>query len=829
MASIAKTFGSISIIDSTDGGQLSVAPQSNLPLMVIEDPNNLNSMYTPDWSKTNLVITPMIHFTYSGENKQLTLPEPGLTVVWKRQEGSGAVGDLVTGESVNNGILTVSKNFLGGISSKILTYIVQVQYTNPDTNISVETQARISFAMVSNADQLKHCTITGESVFLYNTDGKLVGADNIVLNASLTNVSVSQWQYKNSSGEFVAMPTTNNPSIKGQTIKIVASENILFNNDVAVIKLITSDSSVTDVHTITKIRDGAAGKDVYSVVMSNEDHTLPCDANGNVTSYVGASTDIAIYKGGIDDTQNWNITATPSPGVEGTFLNNTYEVKKLTVDAAYIEFVCTKTGATTIKRRFTLTRQKQGASGADAVIYQLNCSTLTMNIDESGNYTPENITFDATKKTGANTTKDVYSGRFKIYESTDGMNFGVAKYTSSSNESSKVYKPSTTNLRAIKAELYEAGGTITKLDSQTIVVTKDGKTGADGEDGVGGTSVVLGNEAEVIPCTPDGVTKTLTDISIPFYGYIGIQRAETTCVVGTLPDGVSVKTNNKATDSAGGLLVISIPAGNTLGSASDLHGNFTLTFTCNGTSVDKKFSWTKSIQSENSILLQIFAPSGDVIVNGKNDVLLTTQLTDGSSIVSSGVAYQWAKFTGGSYQNLSGKTESSLTVTPDMVETFASFRCTATYNGRDYVAYWCVTDKTDPVDLIVMSSVGTQFTKDTIVGAIYCIAYQNGVEVDPLKSTTFSTSAPIGAQAGDYYYHLDKTNKTATLKKYSGSSWADAPASDNPKGVYKYYRRSQTGDELDTAGAWKSGKVIYIDRSLVDGALIINVEADIPV
>ena len=824
-----KTYGSISIVDSTDGGQLSATIQSNQPLMVIHDPNNENS-YTPDWSKNNLKLTPIIYFSYAGESKQLLPSESGVTITWKRKEGSGDLADLIAGESVSGGVLTAANNFLASISSGLLTYIVTIEYTNPDTNIPVETQSQMTFALVKNADELRYCSITGESVFLYNSEGSLVGNDNIVLTANLTNVSVSQWQYKNSAGNFVAMTTTHNSSITGQTINISASENGIFNNDVATIKLVTSDPSVYDVHTITKIRDGAAGKDVYSVVLSNENHTLPCDSSGNVTSYIGASTELTIYMGGIDDTENWEIVASPSSGVQGTFEDHIYTVTSFTTDAGYVEFVCTKEGTNTIKKRFSLLKQKQGAAGQDAVIYEVEPSTLTLTLNKSNAYSPTSVTFKAYTKTGATLAKTLYAGRFKIYESSDGTSFGTAKYTSSSNENSKSYTPSTTNLRAIKVELYAAGATSTLLDSQTVTIVKDGADGSDGADGDGGTSVILGNEAEVFPCTTEGATKNATDVNIPFYGYKGIQRVPITCAVGTLPSGVTVKTNTAGTASAGGLLVITVPAGNTLGGASILRGNFTLTFTCNGTAVEKKFNWSKSIQSKNAVLLQIFAPQGDVIVNNSNNVTLDTQLTDGSAVISSGITYQWAQFKEGSYQNIAtGGTGKTLTVTPDMVESFASFRCTATYKGNSYIAYWCVTDRTDPVTLVVMSSIGDKLTSDTVAGAIYCIAYQNGEEIDPLKSTVFSTTAPRSPQNRDYYYHLDKAQKTVTLKKYNGSTWENAPSSDNPKGTYNYYRRNINGVELDTAGPWKTGKVIYIDRSLIDGALIITVEANISV
>ena len=819
----AKVFGSITITDVTDVGRLSVYLTSNQPQTVIEDPNSETTTYTPDWSKNNLVLTPIIYFN----DEQLQLPKTGLTVTWKRQEGSSPAANLGSGEIVSDGVLKVSQNFLGNIPSGLLTYIANIQYTVPNTNATLETQAQMSFSLSKQATEAKYCSILGESVFLYNTNQSLVGADTITLTASLTNVSVTQWQYKNATGEFVAMPTTNNPSINGSTIK--ASESILFNNDVAVIKLVTNESSVYDLHTITKIRDGAAGNSTVAVVLSNDSHTLPCDSKGviNDGGYIGAETEISVSEGGTDVTSEWSIDAVPSEGVTGRLEGHKYTVTKMenNIDVGHVEFTCTKL-STTLKKRFTLIKQKAGVDGSDAVIYSLKASALSMNLSKTNAFSPANVTFSASRQIGAETTSTTYNGRFKIYESNDGLNFATVKYTSSVDEISKSYTPSNTSIRAIKCELYASGGTTILLDSQTVVITRDGGDGQDGHDGDGGISIGMSNDAEVIPCNSNGTVKVLKEINIPFYAYKGIKRVAVTCVPGSLPSGVTVKTNTAGTVNADGLLVISIPAGNNLGAESDLSGNFTLSFKAEGVTVERKFGWTKSIQATNSILLQIFAPQGDVIINGKNSVVLETQLTDGSTIVKDNITYQWSKFTSGSYQNIPSATKDKLTVTPDMVESLASFKCTANYGGKQYVAYWTVTDKNDPIDLVILSSVGTQLTNETSFGVVYALAYLSGKEIDPIKTTVFSTSAPKTAQNGDFYYHIDKVAKTVTLKKHNGSIWQDAVGDDLPKGTYKYYRRSN-GVELDTSAPWKQGKVIFIDREIVNKNLVINCEADI--
>ena len=49
------TQSSITIVDLTDGKQAKLYITSNQPSVVIYDPNNTASPYTPNWSSNNLV------------------------------------------------------------------------------------------------------------------------------------------------------------------------------------------------------------------------------------------------------------------------------------------------------------------------------------------------------------------------------------------------------------------------------------------------------------------------------------------------------------------------------------------------------------------------------------------------------------------------------------------------------------------------------------------------------------------------------------------------------------------------------------------------------
>ena len=98
-------------------------------------------------------------------------------------------------------------------------------------------------------------------------------------------------------------------------------------------------------------------------------------------------------------------------------------------------------------------------------------------------------------------------------------------------------------------------------------------------------------------------------------GYLGINQTACSCTVGTLPSGVTVKSNTAATASKAGSVVLAFAANATLGGAAVLNGTIDLTFTISGASVVKKFAWTKSNKGSNgasganAIVFSVYAVS----------------------------------------------------------------------------------------------------------------------------------------------------------------------------------------------------------------------------
>ena len=828
------TYGSITLVDLSDVGQLSVYPTSNMPLSIIYDPDQTS--YTPNWGSNNLILSPTVYYNTT----QLVPPTTGLTITWKRRVGIESPADLITGEEVQqtDGSLKVSANQFTPNSS-MLTYIVTAEYDEPDTGQRLRAEGQITFSLVKLASSAKTCIISGENVFKYDKDGTLVSNNPIVLTATVNNVTISAWQYKKSDGTWANYPNLTAAQLKQSTLSVNTNHNV-FVSDVATIRVNTSDNNVYDIHSITRLRDGAPGDKAVSAVLTNENQRIPCDASGNPIDHAfdEATSQIIIYNGGVDDTSNWTISAT---GTNVTFTRNnaTVTVSNLTSATGSVTFTCSRTGYGNIIKTFSLVKVTAGQNGTSPVIHSLDCSALAVNKttpSETGTavtFSPATITINAYRQEG-NSAKGLYEGRFWIKAGNTDIYKSNTRDESSCTLNSTLMSNASTYMTV---ELYESGSFTTLLDSQTIVFTSDGAQGEQGETGAAGAdaiNVVMGNYADVIPCSPTNYPLSKFTIDIPFVGYKGTTQVG--CTVASPPKilGISAKTNTPATASSVGHLIYEIPTSKLVNTAS---ATVTISFTCETKTITHNYTWTRSTAAtngENAKLFELYTTSGDVFTSRDSQTItIYARLMDGSTdATSSATEWKWYKYIVGSgYQQITGQTSSSLQVSNSTVDGYASFKCTCTYDGNsNYTAYHSLIDKLDPIQAAVFCSLGDQIVNGQGIGAFYVIVTDtgNGQELDALKSDRFLTSAPENPATGDFYYHLDSTNKTVVLKKYSGSGWVDATGSDIPTGEYTWSFRDSSGNPTTFNGsATASGKVIYVDGTLVSKKIIADVKVQI--
>ena len=294
MAIIAT--GSKTIIDLSDGKSLSVYLGANQPRTQINDVNA--NTYSPAWTTTagKLTITPVVYANQTA----IALNNTALTITWKRKDGSAAEAALISGETVSGKALTVNKNNLATATSKQLTYIAYVAYADPDTGLTINAMADITFALLTTGEDAKSAWISGEQVFKYTSAGAVSPAQ-ITLTANLQNVTMGKWQYKNGSGNWTDYPTTSdNASITGTTL-IVKPTHSVFVGQSATLRITTSDANVGDTTSIYKVQDGApggTGTDASVVFLTNENITFAGNKSGqvaavtktcNVVAYTGAT------------------------------------------------------------------------------------------------------------------------------------------------------------------------------------------------------------------------------------------------------------------------------------------------------------------------------------------------------------------------------------------------------------------------------------------------------------------------------------------------------------------------------------------------------------
>lgn len=864
------TYGSITLVDLTDVGQLSVYPASNMPLSIMYDPdqNTEQNKYTPNWSVNNLTLTPTIFYNTT----QLTASATGLQIIWTRREGIAAPTNLTTGETMQaNGDLVVTANKFTPNSSMI-TYIVTVNYTEPETGQTLTAKGQITFSLMKLAPSTRSCTITGESVFKYRSDGSHANSSSITLTAAVEMVTLSKWQYKNANGAWVDYPVVNADDLSEITLTVQDTDAVFINDSVATIRALTSDPTIYDIHMITKLRDGAPGDKAISAVLTNENQRIPCNSEGTPVDHAfdNASCQIIIYNGGVNDTANWSITSTPSTGVTiesrtaTTQTNDTVKVGGMTTPTGNVTFTCTRNGYGTIIKTFSLVKVEAGQDGTSPTIYSVECSALAINkttpadTQTASSYSPANVVVNSYQQTG-NGAKTTYQGWFwikagstDIYKSknSNGQAEQSGSYTITSADMAKV----SGNNNYITVELYTQGSFNTLVDSQTIVFTSDGAQGAQGNTGAAGADAVnisVPNTYQGIPCNSDHITTQAIPIDIPFTGYKGIEQVN--CTVKGTPStiaGVSPNTPiQQCTPTQVGHITYTIPSGTSIDAQQ---GIITLVFQCEGKEFTHNFTWVRNDAPKGGTsakLFELYSTTGNIFTSrDSQNITIYGRMLDGSQDKTSTINnsnWVWAKYEvdQNDYVNITSGTTgytvsgSSLTVNNSVVQGYASYRCTCTYNNIPYVAYYSLIDKLDPIQASVFCSLGEQIVNGQGIGAFYVIVTDTGTgqELDPLKSDRFLTAAPSNPATNDYYYHLDSEHKTIVLKKYNGSTWINAPTADLPKGKYTWSFRDSSGHATTfngnaeiTSGTGDPGiKAIYVDGTLVQKKIIVDAKVEI--
>ena len=368
-------------------------------------------------------------------------------------------------------------------------------------------------------------------------------------------------------------------------------------------------------------------------------------------------------------------------------------------------------------------------------------------------------------------------------------------------------------------------------DVISIYKVSDGAAGSTGEAGQPASIAFLSNENIAFTAKSTGQARG-DSVVCNVVAYTGTRKVTPTVgEITGMPTGMTVSKGNAVDNEIP--LTITVEANATLGGTAQQSGLLAVPVT-SPVSTTLYINWSKinaganGAAGANAIVFSLYAPLGTVFTNGSGTLQLQTVAYDGAVPITSNATFTWAKYSGGTWQTISGATTDSLSLDGADVVGQASYRCRMIYKARNYQDVITLIDKTDNYQLDIDSTAGEIFKNATGETILIARLWQNGAEVDALKSTTYSVTAPSSPAAGSFYYKITKSTPQTALMRYFGTAWEDVTANAAYKHEknYVWYRRDKNGEPMDNGAAFATGKVIFIDGDDVDGKTVFVCEAE---
>lgn len=880
MSTPITSYGTITIVDLTDVGQYSVYPYANSSNTQIYSRENLS--YSPNWTTQNpLIITPVI--TYAGEDKTTES-----LVKWYEK---GTDGDtLIT--TINAGTTDKSLRITSNLTNvSYKTYIVVANYTS-STGADVEARGEISFNKLIQTSSSKGVQITGTNVFKYQTGQSTPTETSIVLTPTPqgeVGFPTNAWQYWNGTNWV----TTNNISgltedSTTHTLTVQHTSAAFINSgDIAKFKVtvnaLYNSETRTDIFTITKLRDGAAGGSLIQIDLSNDDQMIPLDSSGdaqwasignlagtqitvfrgntNITADLGTGNSVKVYLtnvnaktiknfGQASQTDSGGASLTPSNTETGYTMDlaNGYDailVTSYTQDgnndyytSGSVRFVLTYEGVSYTKI-FSLIGIEAGEDGETPVVYALEFSDAVKRVNnasygatsDSWSYYPSTLTVTAKSSDNAST----YAGA--IWYKRKGDNSWTRLSTNGTANitvaSSLTVDKSPVLFRLTTAS---AANCDTYLDQESLIITSDGsigKEGAQGDEGTSALNVVLTNENQSIKVTSDYKTIAQT-LTTSYQGYVGTTAITFTYAGATYDQSVPSGLFGTIGVSQG---VITIPINGDVNVASYLDGSITFGFTytdpddnTSTTTLYKKFTFDMNPRGENAIILQLIPSGATYFKNGSGSITVTPKLNNGSDISASDYNVLWKN----AITDASLGTGSTLTVSGANVDGVLSVLCRVEYpknSSKYYTQYISFTDYDDPLQVQLICTLGETIVNSIGEGVIYALTTQAGnSQALDYVMPGIAVDDTLTGHTESQLFLLTKSNGAVTgitLKNKSGTSagvYTDASLSTLS---YSWSFRDINGDPVSLNDLKADGMYISSGASGSDNGQFVYINASV--
>ena len=274
--------------------------------------------------------------------------------------------------------------------------------------------------------------------------------------------------------------------------------------------------------------DGTSGVSAITALLTNDSHTLPVSSSGDVISFAGASTDILVFQGTSDVTNDYTInTGSISSHITTTTSGDTVTITNSTTPFSGSVEITATSGSVVLTKLMSISQALQGDDGSDGTP-GANAKTLSVTADS------QIFTFSSASNT---TVPDDNTIEFFFSQQNLSGTIGSSDITVTDNNGNDI----TNNPSLSPSSLSGGSGVVsgsyvfaTNLANDsakfpsTVTVSKDGLTDSfkvfaisGGTDGVSSLQYLLSNEAHIVPAASNGVVSSYTNSNTEIYVYEG--------------------------------------------------------------------------------------------------------------------------------------------------------------------------------------------------------------------------------------------------------------------------------------------------------------------
>lgn len=230
---------------------------------------------------------------------------------------------------------------------------------------------------------------------------------------------------------------------------------------------------------------------------------------------------------------------------------------------------------------------------------------------------------------------------------------------------------------------------------------------------------------------------------------------------------------------------------------------------------NKATDWTPAPEDTLTTTFQLYAPQGHLITSDIPQVTLQAFAYEGSREISD-ATFKWYRWSNEAWVEISGVTGKSLSLAKSDIMKVGTYKCDMTYKGKVYTATETIEDKTDIYDSLI--TVNAKRSNNSMYWILYTKIYSEDGERDTLLGP-ISETAPTNPTTGVYWYQIDTTNYSVTLKKYSGSEWTTT--TDKQELLYDWMMFRDIPDMISIGNR---GKVVIVKNSDFSGVCSVQCE-----